>query len=76
MRAVREARNIKVSDLAEVLGCSVRAVQSYEAGARRLSLADAVRVSYALSIDLEQLVYEAAELAKSLPRVRFPLKQR
>jgi transcriptional regulator with XRE-family HTH domain len=69
VRRLREERKISVAQLADVLHCSVRAVQSYESGDRRMSLADAVRISYALSIDIDRLVLDHVSLTRALPRV-------
>lgn len=65
----RKERGVTTRRLAEILGCSERSVYAYESGERRLSLADAVRVSYSLGLDLDRLVFGGNQVMKSLPKI-------
>lgn len=71
VKRLREERGIEPRELAKALNCSIRTLQAYEAGARRISLADAVRISVALAVDIDRLTLHVGKLAKTLPQVDF-----
>jgi transcriptional regulator with XRE-family HTH domain len=67
LKRLREAEGASTKDLAEYLGCSVRAVESYESGQRRVSLADAVRLATFFRVHLDALVLGERPKAKVIP---------
>lgn len=71
VKRLREERGIKPHEMAKVLNCSIRTLQAYEAGNRRISLADAVRISVALAVDIDSLTLHVGKLAKALPQIDF-----
>lgn len=67
IRRLREAEGATTKDVADYLGCSKRAVESYELGARRVSLADAVRLATFFRVHLDVLVLGEWPKAKVIP---------
>lgn len=71
LREIREYLGLDREHVAEELGVKKRTVKSYEEGTRRLSLADAVRLSQFLNVSLDRLVYGNDAPPRLLPRARF-----
>jgi predicted transcriptional regulator len=71
LREIREYLGLGRKDIASELGVTERAVKSYEEGARRTTLADAVRLSRFLNVSLDRLVYGHSGPPQVLPRARF-----
>jgi transcriptional regulator with XRE-family HTH domain len=67
IRQLREKNGASVKDLADYLSCSTRAVESYESGARRVSLADAVRLATFFRVPIDTLVLGERPPAKVIP---------
>ena len=68
VRELREYLGLTREHLADELGCAVRTVKAYEEGTRRVTLADAVRLSSYFRIDLNRLVNGRSGPALVLPR--------
>lgn len=60
VRAVRKARGISQSDLAEAAGITFQQVQKYERGANRISASMLQRISRHLGVPMSELLGEAA----------------
>jgi transcriptional regulator with XRE-family HTH domain len=60
VRAFRKAKGLTQAELAEIAGCSLDAISSFERGKYIPSLATAVAVARALDIPLTELVGEEA----------------
>lgn len=55
-RRMFEERRTDTREIAELLECSVRSIQSYFKGERRFSIAKLVRIAYALNVSLDDIV--------------------
>lgn len=71
IRELRDFLGLNRKHIADELGCTERSVKAYEEGTRRLTLADAVRLSSFFRIDLNRLVYGHDGPPRILPVAKF-----
>lgn len=71
MRDLREYLGQNREHIADQLGCTERSVKAYEEGTRRLTLADAVRLSEHFGVSLSRLVYGHDGPPRLMPKARF-----
>lgn len=56
IKAIREERGLRQSELAQMLGMDQANVSRYESGERRLTLENAIRIAHVLGCTVEELV--------------------
>lgn len=56
IKAIREKRGLRQSELAQMLGMDQANVSRYESGERRLTLENAIRIAHVLGCTVEELV--------------------
>lgn len=56
IKAIREKRGLRQSELAQMLGTDQANVSRYESGERRLTLENAIRIAHVLGCTVEELV--------------------
>lgn len=73
-RRMREARQISVEQVAQLLECTADAVRKCETGKRRYSIADILRLSLLFDCTTDDLVFGSAPRPKLVPRynIRLP----
>jgi transcriptional regulator with XRE-family HTH domain len=69
---VRTQKGFQAADFAALLGVAERTYRSYEAGERRLSIADLVKLALSLHVPVERLVFGEQGRPKLLPVTALP----
>lgn len=69
---IRVEKGFSPADFAQLLGVAERTYRSYEAGERRLSIADLARIGLSLNVPLERLVFGEQGRPKLVPVTALP----